>query len=119
MFKDLLRDVVERTDGSIAGLIMGFDGITLEHYERSGKSLDFESVGMEWSVVLTQISKAAEQIDAGEAVEVSIQAERLTTVIRLLNKEYFVALALAPNGNTGKGRYLLRTLSPRLLEELT
>jgi len=119
MFKDALRDVVERTDGSIAGLIMGFDGITLEHYERPGKSLDVETLGMEWSVVLGHINKAAEGLDAGEAREVSIQAERLTTVIRLLNKEYFVAMALAPNGNAGKGRYLLRVLSPKLLDELT
>ena len=25
MFKDVLREVVERTDGSIGGLLMGFD----------------------------------------------------------------------------------------------
>ncbi|MDB4988312.1 MAG: hypothetical protein JWN04_3490, partial [Myxococcaceae bacterium] len=36
MFKDALRDVVERTDGSIAGLLMGFDGITVEQYLRTG-----------------------------------------------------------------------------------
>jgi predicted regulator of Ras-like GTPase activity (Roadblock/LC7/MglB family) len=119
MFKDLLKDVVERTDGSIGGLIMGFDGITLEHYLRAGKELDVETVGMEWSVVLGQISKAAEQLDAGDAREVSIKADNLTTVIRLLNKEYFVALTLAPEANDGKGRYLLRTLAPKLLEELT
>ncbi|HEY6879342.1 MAG TPA: hypothetical protein VI299_15050 [Polyangiales bacterium] len=119
MFKDLLRDVVEGTSGSIGGLIMGFDGITLEQYLRLGKALDVETLGMEWSVVLTQISKAAEQLDAGETEEVQIRAEKLTTVIRVLNKEYFLALALAPNANTGKGRYLLRTAAPRLLEELS
>jgi predicted regulator of Ras-like GTPase activity (Roadblock/LC7/MglB family) len=119
MFKDLLRDTVERTDGAIGGLIMGFDGITLEQYVRLGKALDIETLGMEWSVVLGQISTAAEQLDAGEAQEVSIRAAKLTTVIRLLNKEYFIALALAPNANTGKGRYLLRTAAPKLLEELS
>jgi predicted regulator of Ras-like GTPase activity (Roadblock/LC7/MglB family) len=119
MFKDLLRDMVERTDGAIGGLIMGFDGITLEQYLRLGKALDVETVGMEWSVVLTHISAAAESLDAGPAQEVQIRAEKLTTVIRLLNKEYFIALALAPHANTGKGRYLLRTAAPKLLEELS
>jgi hypothetical protein len=35
-----------------------------------------------------------------------------------LNEEYFVALALLPDGNFGKGRYLLRTVAPKLLEQL-
>jgi predicted regulator of Ras-like GTPase activity (Roadblock/LC7/MglB family) len=118
MFKEVLREVVERTDGSIAGLLMGFDGIPVEQYVRGGAELDIETVGMEYSVVLTQVSDAAKSIDAGEAREICIHAERITTVIRLLNHEYFVALALGANGNTGKGRYLLRTLTPKLLEEL-
>jgi predicted regulator of Ras-like GTPase activity (Roadblock/LC7/MglB family) len=119
MFKDALRDIVERTDGSIAGLLMGFDGITVEQYLRDGATLDVETVGMEYSVILMQVAKAAELLDAGAAKELSISAERLTTVIRVVNDEYFVAMTLAPNGNTGKGRFLLRTLAPKLLSELT
>jgi len=118
MFKDVLREVVERTDGSIAGLLMGFDGIPVEQYLRADSTLDVETIGMEYSVILTQINQAAELLDAGATREISIQAERLTTVIRLLNKEYFVALTLNPHGNAGKGRFLLRTLTPKLLDEL-
>jgi len=118
MFKDVLRDVVERTDGGIAGLLMGFDGIPVENYVKGDVAVDVESVGMEYSVILTQIMKAAKMLDAGEAREVSIQAENLTTVIRLLNKEYFVALTMGPKANFGKGRFLLRTLTPKLLDDL-
>ena len=85
MFKDVLREVVERTDGSIAGLLMGFDGIPVEEYLRDGSTLDVETIGMEYSVVLSQITQAAEAIDAGTTREISITADRLTTVIRLLN----------------------------------
>src|SRR4051812_39203103 len=98
MFKDVLRDVVERTEGGIAGLLMGFDGIPVENYVKGGVAVDVESVGMEYSVILTQIMKAAQMLEAGEAREVSIQAENLTTVIRLLNDAYFVALTMAPHG---------------------
>jgi len=118
MFKQVLREVVERTDGSIAGLLMGFDGIPVEQYVRDGSTLDVETLGMEYSVVLTQVSDAAKSIDAGEAREICIHADKLTTVIRLLNHEYFVALALGSKGNSGKGRFLLRTLTPKLLDEL-
>ncbi len=119
MFKDVLRDVVERTDGGIAGLLMGFDGIPVENYVKDDLAVDVESVGMEYSVILTQIMKAAKMLDAGAAREVSIQAENVTTVIRLLNNEYFVALTMGPKGNFGKGRFLLRTLTPKLLDDLT
>ncbi|MFT3923525.1 MAG: hypothetical protein QM778_13405 [Myxococcales bacterium] len=118
MFKDVLRDVVERTDGGIAGLLMGFDGIPVENYVKGDLSVDVETVGMEYSVILTQIIKAAKMLEAGEAREVAIQAEKVTTVIRLLNKDYFVALTMAPQGNFGKGRFLLRTLTPKLLDDL-
>ena len=118
MFKELLKDVVERTDGGIAGLLMGYDGIAVENYIKENASVDVESVGMEYSVILTQIMKAAEMLEAGTAKEVSIQAERLVTVVRLLNSEYFVAVTMQPGGNFGKARFLLRTLAPKLIEDL-
>jgi predicted regulator of Ras-like GTPase activity (Roadblock/LC7/MglB family) len=118
MFKDVLREVVERTEGGIAGLVMGFDGIAIERYLRQGARIDMESIGMEYGVLLQQIGKAAQQLEAGAMQEVSVRAEHQTTVMRLLNDEYFVALTLAPEGNLGKGRFLLRTLTPKLLDEL-
>ena len=118
MFKEVLREVVERTEGGIASLLMGYDGIPVENYVKGGVSLDVESIGMEYSVILTQISKATGMLEAGAAKEVSIQAENMTTLIRYLNDEYFVALTLAPHGNFGKGRFLLRTLTPKLVNEL-
>ena len=119
MFKEVLRDVVERTEGGIAGLVMGFDGIPLEQYQKSGSTMDVVTMGMEYSVVLGHITKAAEQLDTGAAHEVAIRADRQTTVIRYINSEYFIALTLAPHGNIGKGRFLLRMVSPKLLDELT
>ena len=50
-------------------------------------------------------------LDAGDAREVAIKTERMTTVIRLINEEYFVAIAIKPSGNVGKARFLLRTRS--------
>jgi predicted regulator of Ras-like GTPase activity (Roadblock/LC7/MglB family) len=69
-------------------------------------------------VILKDIRKATELVDAGVAREVTIQGEKLTTVIRLINEEYFVAVALRPDGNYGKARYLLRTGAAKLATEL-
>jgi hypothetical protein len=42
----------------------------------------------------------------------------LITLIRTLGDTYFLALTMAPNGNFGKGRYLMRTAAPKLMAEL-
>jgi len=118
MFREVLREVVESTEGGVAGLLMGYDGIPVEQYVKDDVELNVESIGMEYSVILTQIRKAAQMLDAGNAREVSIQAERMTTVIRLLNDDYFVAVTLGPTGNHGKARYLLRTHAAKFLESL-
>ena len=119
MFQELLKEVIEQTDGAIAGLVMGFDGITVDSYVSDTANLNVETVGMEYSVVLTQIKQAAEMLALGATSEVTVQAANMTTVIRLLNDEYFVALAIQPLGNLGKARYLLRVQAPKLLDGLS
>jgi predicted regulator of Ras-like GTPase activity (Roadblock/LC7/MglB family) len=118
MFKEILRELVDRTDGGVAGLLMAADGIAIDQYSKEDGPFDIESVGMEYSVVLKGVQRAAEMLDAGTTEEVSVQTERLTTVVRMLSEEYFVALAVAPGGNVGKARYLLRVSAPKLIENL-
>ena len=119
MFKNILREVVENADGAVAGILMGFDGITVDSYASEDAGVDMETVGSEYSQVLAQIKQAAQMLDMGSASEVSVQAENMTTLMRLLNEEYFVAVAMRPQGNVGKARFLLRTQAPKLLENLT
>ena len=119
MFKNILRDVVENTDGALASILMGFDGITVDSYSGSKASVDMETVGSEYSQVLKQVQQAASMLEMGTAKEVAVQAENMVTVMRLLNDEYFVALAMKPNANIGKGRFLLRLQSGKLLENLS
>jgi predicted regulator of Ras-like GTPase activity (Roadblock/LC7/MglB family) len=122
MFQAMLREVVEGTDGAIAGLLMGFDGITVDSYTRDEGTLGvegLEALGSEYSQILGQIKQAVVALELGEAREVAVSAENMTTVIRLLNESYFIALAMAPTGNLGKGRYLLRVNAHKLVESLT
>jgi predicted regulator of Ras-like GTPase activity (Roadblock/LC7/MglB family) len=118
MFKEALERVVTGTDGGIAGLLMDFEGIPLESYAKDGAALDIEVVGAEVSVVVKAIQRATEMLDAGATREVSFRSDKMVTLIRVINQSYFVAMTLSPEGNLGKGRYLLRTLAPSLAEEL-
>lgn len=118
MFKEALRNVVDGIDGGLAGLLMDFEGIPVETYSRPEAGFDIESVGAEVSVVIKAIQRASEMLDAGATHEVAFKSDKLVTLIRVVNDAYFVAVALAPDGNLGKGRYLLRIVAPKLAEEL-
>ncbi len=116
MFTEHLKKVVDNVDGSMAALIMGLDGIAVEDYARDGG--DIQTIGMEFSFILTQIRKAAEILEIGGLKEIAIKAEQLTVAIRMLNDEYFLAVTLKADGNLGKARFLMRVVAPRLLDQL-
>jgi predicted regulator of Ras-like GTPase activity (Roadblock/LC7/MglB family) len=121
MFQSLLKEVIDGVDGSLATLVMDFQGIEVDRYARPNASVDFDIsiIGAEFSVVLKSIQRAAQMLEAGEPAEVTIHAEKVTTLIRVVNDTYFVALTLTPDGNLGKARYMLRTRVPTLLKELS
>jgi predicted regulator of Ras-like GTPase activity (Roadblock/LC7/MglB family) len=118
MFLDALREIVDKTEGGVAGLIMDSEGIAVESYTREGQPFDITTVGIEYGVVLGSIKRAAESLDAGSTREVAIGTDKMITLIRTLNDTYFLALALRPDGNLGKGRFLMRSALPKLLLEL-
>jgi predicted regulator of Ras-like GTPase activity (Roadblock/LC7/MglB family) len=119
MFREALQSVVDNTDGGIAGLLMDFEGIPLESYAREDSPFDIEAVGAEVSVVVKAIQRATEMLEAGDTREVAFKSAKMITLIRVLNDNYFVALTLKPEGNMGKGRFLLRVAAPTLIEELS
>jgi len=118
MFRDALRDIVDRTEGGVAGLIMDSEGIAVETYAREGAPFDITTIGIEFGVVLGSIKRAAESLEAGKTREVAIGTDKMVTLIRTLGDSYFLAVAMRPDGNLGKGRFLMRTVAPKLLAEL-
>jgi predicted regulator of Ras-like GTPase activity (Roadblock/LC7/MglB family) len=122
VFRDALKEIVDKTEGGVAGLIMDSEGIAVETYAREvtgGPAFDITTIGIEFGVVLGSIKRAAESLDAGKAHEVAIGTEKLVTLIRTLGDTYFLAVAIRPDGNLGKGRFLMRAAAPRLIAELS
>jgi predicted regulator of Ras-like GTPase activity (Roadblock/LC7/MglB family) len=119
-FQDHLKRLVGSTEGGLAAILMGFDGIAVDQYAAgAGSTPDINTVGMEFSFILGQVRKAAEILEVGAVHEVSIRTERLTVMMRIVSPDYFVALAIRAEGNFGKGRYLLRVVTPQLLAEVS
>lgn len=118
MFAETLRKVVDNVDGGIAAVIMGLDGIPVETYVRQQDRVDVNTVAMEFSFILTQVRKAGDSLAVGNLEEFSVKAQRLTLVCRMISPQYFVAIAMAPEGNFGKARYLARLATPTLVAQL-
>jgi predicted regulator of Ras-like GTPase activity (Roadblock/LC7/MglB family) len=68
--------------------------------------------------LIKAIMRANEMLDAGTTREICFSTDKLVTLIRVLNENYFMTLTLTPGGNRGKGRYLMRTAAPSLVREL-
>ncbi len=118
MFGKKLEETVDGVAGGTAAIVMGFDGIPVDAFSKSPET-DMETIGMEFSVLLKEVRKAAEMLDAGSAEELTVRTEKMSTILRIINDEYFVAIALAPDGNVGKARYLLRMLVPDFNRDLS
>ena len=87
MFQDALREIVDRTEGGVAGLIMDSEGIAVESYARDGAPFDITTIGIEFGVVLGSIKRAAESLEAGKAHEVAIGTDKMITLIRTLGDD--------------------------------
>jgi predicted regulator of Ras-like GTPase activity (Roadblock/LC7/MglB family) len=118
VFAETLKKVVDNVDGGLAAVIMGHDGIPVETNVRLNDRVDVNTVAVEFSFILGQVSQAGDSLQVGSLEELSIKAQRLMLVCRMLSPQYFVAIAMAPEGNFGKCRYLVRLATPTLVAQL-
>lgn len=118
MFSKILQRIVEETGGGIGAVLMGYDGIAIDQFFSPDEPIDLHMVVVEYSNVLKELHKTAEILSLGEMEELSIRTDRFIIVIRMLNKDYFVALIINRDGNFGKGRYLMTREGCNLIEAL-
>jgi predicted regulator of Ras-like GTPase activity (Roadblock/LC7/MglB family) len=124
MFRESLQRMVDRLSGGVAGILIGFDGISVESYtkedenDEEGAGLDIQVVGMELAHAVAQMRKAVEHLDVGGLGELTLKADKLVVLVTVLSDEYFVACAVKPEANFGKARYLMRLLAPQIQAEL-
>jgi predicted regulator of Ras-like GTPase activity (Roadblock/LC7/MglB family) len=124
MFRESLQRMVDRLNGGVAGILIGFDGISVESYTKEaedgeeGEGLDIQVAGMELAHAVAQMRKAVERLDVGGLGELTLKADKLVVLVYVLSDEYFVACAVKPEANFGKARYLMRLLAPQLQAEL-
>jgi predicted regulator of Ras-like GTPase activity (Roadblock/LC7/MglB family) len=115
-FSEVLKETVEKVDGAVSAMIISTDGISVQEYA-SEKLVDLTGLSAEASAMIKDISMAADNLGLGEAKEFSIISDRCGIIMRKINTDYYLALVIKPEGNYGKGRFILRTAIPKLEEE--
>ncbi len=112
-FSAMLREIVDGCSGGIGAALMGNDGIPIEQVTaqkatRTPLAEDLSTVGTEFSRILGEIRKASDAISGGNVLETTVLLSEVTLVFRAIDDETFLAVALLPDGNLGKARYLIR-----------
>ena len=118
MFAETLKKVVDNVEGGIAAVVMGLDGISVDTYIKLADRVDVNTVAMEFSFILSQVRKAGDSLAVGNLEELSVKAQRLLLVCRMISPQYFIGIVMAPEGNFGKARYLARLVQPALVAQL-
>ena len=117
--RDLLSSIVQNVDGSLAAVIMAYDGIPIDEVTIDQTEFDMQLLSVEYATVLKEIKRAVDVIKMGDLEEVSISTTRTCIVVRILNEDLFAALIMSRDGNIGKGRYMLKLKSFEMLRELS
>ena len=118
MFKEALQTIVEKTDGSLGALIMGADGLSVERFfTDEGAAANLDVAAAEFTSLVRSGMKSANELNLGELHEMVVVLGKVTFLMRLFNREYFVCLALKAEGNLGRARYELRKAELQLANE--
>jgi len=109
MFKQTLLSIMERTEGSLGALIMGTDGIAVEKVlADAGQEANLDVAAAEFTSLVRTAQRAGGDTGLGALRELVISLEQASVMMRLLSREYFLVLAIKPEGNLGRGRFELR-----------
>ena len=118
MFKEMLESIIERTEGSLGALIMGTDGIAVEKVlGQAGQEANLDVAAAEFTTLVRSAQRAGGDTGLGGLRELVVSLEGAIMLMRLLTKDYFVVLALNPEGNLGRGRFELRKAELKLAKE--
>ena len=122
-FQSILQSIVDDCGGGVGVALMGRDGIAIGQAlarVEAARALEeeFGAAGVEFGRILDEIGKASDALGGGALREAVISLARLVLIFHVVDDETFLVMALLPDGNLGKARYLLRRHLPALRDQL-
>jgi predicted regulator of Ras-like GTPase activity (Roadblock/LC7/MglB family) len=122
-FASILQEIVDECGGGLAAALMGADSIPIEQVEASGElreslSDGVDVLGVEFGRILDEMRKASDSVGGGALEEASVRLSNFWVLMRVVDEETYLVLAIEPDGNMGKARFLMRRQLMALRDEL-
>src|SRR3990167_5241591 len=109
----VLKEMVDDIDYGLAGIIISRDGIAVQNYIKSERFSDTETFAVEYSMIVDCIKKSSDSLNIGSIDEVVISASNFTTLIRLINQDYFILLVIVSDALAGRAKFILKNTADR------
>jgi predicted regulator of Ras-like GTPase activity (Roadblock/LC7/MglB family) len=121
-FDTILRKILDECGGGLGIALMGSDGMPVAEIHAAGARVhmgeDIGVAGAEFGRILDEIRKAADTLNGGGVHETVLGFARFSVILRAVDDDLFLVLAIAPDGNLGKARYLIRRHMFAIRDEL-
>jgi predicted regulator of Ras-like GTPase activity (Roadblock/LC7/MglB family) len=118
-FREILMKLVEQTPGARGAAVIDAEGIALDECVAAGEDVDLAGLGVEFQGVLAQATKVAGSALGGSPLaELLLCAGDQQLLLRRIDDEFFLIVALRRDGVVGKARYLADRLLPDLRSAL-
>ena len=116
-YKEILKAIVDNVEGSIGIGLVGMDGIVIDQFSED-EEFDVTMVGAEYSTIIKNAQKASRDFGLGPTTEILITTEAATMIMMMVGDAFFAVLAIALDGNLGRGRLEMKKQIPKLEKEL-
>lgn len=121
-FVPVLQKILDGAGGALAVVLMGRDGLAIQQASARRVGADegerLGNAGVEMVRILEEVRKASDAFLGGTAQELIVALEHYCLVVRSVDEDTVLVVALAPEGNLGKARFLMRRYVPALQAEL-
>ncbi|HEY7111715.1 MAG TPA: hypothetical protein VIA45_02180 [Thermoanaerobaculia bacterium] len=115
VFKDTLRRIAERVEGTRAVSLVGVDGIPIDTFG-PGEAISVESVAAEMGSFVK--SSRPGDGEPGAVQQLCLVTDAGKAILSRVTEEYYLLLLLSKEGNFGRGRFELRKAALALEKEL-
>ena len=112
-FASILQRIIDECGGGLGAALMGNDGIAIEEVKATGVPAgvmeeDVGTAGAEFGRILDDMRKVSDSLGGGALSETVVSFARFSLIFRVVDEETHVIVAVAPDANLGKARYLIR-----------
>lgn len=99
---------------------MGTDGLAVQKVWKNEAEQRVSDIAIaEFTSLLRNVKRINNDSNFGKLREMTISSEERIFILRLVNKDYFLAMVLDTNANFGRGRYEMQCAELLLSKDLS